>query len=224
YHLGRKVLERLEERDSVERTATERQPVQQVAVAHVPTRPERRVVERVLAHVDTARVEAELALGFHEEPERAADIECAPHGQEPPHEVRALVGVRRGARVLRRADVACAYGTATARFAVVALRVHVVVQRPSELTSADLDDPSKPRPPRRPLVQRASYRRNEHPAGVHAPVPSARFMPVSPKCTSIGNDTRPFVRDGFITSKRACCSRQSYTVPSSLDWIASVTR
>ena len=34
----------------------------------------------------------------------------------------------------------------------------------------------------------------------------------------------PGSRDGFITENEYCCSRQSYTVPSSVVWIASVTR
>src|SRR5437868_2518918 len=39
-----------------------------------------------------------------------------------------------------------------------------------------------------------------------------------------GSATSPAMRDGFITSNVCCCSFQSYTVPSSRVWIASVTR
>ncbi len=139
--LGREVLEGLEQRHAFERAAAERQPVQQVAVAHVTARAERGMVERVLTHVDAAT--------------RRARARAPPRRRTRTHtRRRACAGragnAKRGTRLRRRAwRCACtprsrcrAWPTGSAGLAVVALGVEVVVQRAFELARADLAPPA----------------------------------------------------------------------------------
>ncbi len=68
HDFGRQVFQRLEERHALERAPPEGQAVQEIAVADVPAGAEGRAVECVLADVDAARVETELALRLHKNP------------------------------------------------------------------------------------------------------------------------------------------------------------
>ena len=185
--VGRQVLERLERRHEVERTGPERDPVQQVSVAHVSARAERGVVERGLADVDPFRIDAQLALRLDEEAERTADIERPRHRKPAPDQVGAHVGVGRATRVVGRADLErCRRGQAAV---VVVAFVHVVTQRPIELARTDPDDAAEPGPTRRARVQPTTHRRRE--ALTNAQDPSTRCSSSLGNVMRTGMETMP---------------------------------